>query len=69
MLYVFYGFTKGRSYTDADIRLIQCICEAWVGSQDALGMFCDLSKEFDWVHLSTLVMKLDHYGISWRAIF
>ena len=58
MLYVCYGFTKGRSYTDAGIRLIQSICAAWVGSQDAHGMFCDLSKEFDWVQVSTLVVKV-----------
>ena len=41
-----YGFTKGRSTTDAGIGLIKNIYEAWEGSQDALGMFCDLSKAF-----------------------
>ncbi|CAH2207696.1 jg8594, partial [Pararge aegeria aegeria] len=40
-----YGLTKGRSTTDAG-KLIQHVYDAWELSQNAIGVFCDLSKAF-----------------------
>lgn len=59
-----YGFTEGRSTTDAGITLIKHIFEAWEQSNDAIGIFCDLSKAFDCVDHRTLILKLKHYGVS-----
>lgn len=58
-----YGFTKGRSTTDAGVTLIKHIFNAWENSMDAIGVFCDLSKAFDCVEHNTLLSKLSHYGI------
>ena len=58
-----FGFTKGRSTTDAGVQLVTHILESWESSQDAIGVFCDLSKAFDCVDHNTLIHKLNHYGI------
>lgn len=63
-----FGFTKGRSTTDAGVELLKNIYEAWENSQDALGIFCDLSKAFDCVCHDTLIKKLHHYGIRDKAL-
>ena len=59
-----YGFTRGRSTADAGSTLVKCIFDAWEKCQDAIGIFCDLSKAFDCVHHETLILKLKYYGIS-----
>ena len=63
-----FGFTKGRSTTDASARLVTQILEAWESSQDAVGIFCDLSKAFDCVDHDTLISKLRHYGIRGKSL-
>ena len=63
-----FGFTKGMSTTDASVKLVAHILEAWDSSQDAVGIFCDLSKAFDCVDHNTLICKLKHYGIRGRAL-
>jgi hypothetical protein len=59
-----FGFIKGRSTTDAGVMLLRHIFDAWERSQNALGVFCDLSKAFDCVDYQTLLCKLQHYGIK-----
>lgn len=63
-----FGFTKGRSTTDAGVALLKHIFDAWEGKQDAIGIFCDLSKAFDCVSHETLINKLEHYGVSKIAL-
>lgn len=58
-----FGFTRGRSTTDAGVKLLEDIFGAWENADDALGIFCDLSKAFDCVCHDTLVRKLHHYGV------
>lgn len=63
-----YGFTKGKSTTDAGVALIKHIFDAWQEKKDAIGVFCDLSKAFDCVDHQTLLFKLEHYGVSGKAL-
>ncbi|GBP16981.1 Probable RNA-directed DNA polymerase from transposon BS [Eumeta japonica] len=63
-----FGFTKGRSTTEAGVELIQQIFGAWEDSRDAIGVFCDLSKAFDCIHHDTLIRKLHHYGVTGRSL-
>lgn len=63
-----FGFTRGRSTTDAASVLVKYIYESWEESCDAIGIFCDLSKAFDCVDHGTLILKLEHYGLSSNAL-
>lgn len=63
-----YGFRKNRSTIDAGAALMQHIFSAWENSQDAVGVFCDLSKAFDCVEHLTLLKKLRHYGVKDAAL-
>ncbi|GBP08065.1 hypothetical protein EVAR_2876_1 [Eumeta japonica] len=50
------------------VELIQQIFGAWEDSRDAIGVFCDFSKAFDYVHHDTLIKKLHHYGVTGRSL-
>lgn len=63
-----YGFSRGRSTTDAGAKLLEHIFDAWELSQNAIGVFCDLSKAFDCVVHDTLLRKLKFYGIGDKAL-
>ena len=48
-------------------QLLNKILEAIDNKEWAGGLFCDLSKAFDYVHHDTLLEKLKFYGISGNA--
>ncbi|RVE54679.1 hypothetical protein evm_000800 [Chilo suppressalis] len=59
-----FGFTRGKSTTDAGTALLKHIFDIWESKHDAIGIFCDLSKAFDCVSHETLLNKMKHYDVS-----
>lgn len=56
------GFTKSKSTTGVGVTPLSYIFMVWEGTQDAIVVFCDLSKAFDCLDHSTPILKLKHYS-------
>ena len=59
-----YGFRKGLSNEHTTFSLIDNILMAWNKKIRIGGIFCDLTKAFDYVNHDVLTAKLEHYGIQ-----
>ena len=59
-----FGFENAHSTEHAIIQLVNQITEAFSQGKYTLGIFLDLSKEFDTVNHNILLEKLKAYGIQ-----
>jgi uncharacterized protein YutD len=59
-----YGFRKDRSTEHAAYSLINGILQAWKNKLLVVGIFCELTKAFDYVNHDMLIEKLKYYGVN-----
>jgi hypothetical protein len=59
-----YGFRKCLSTEHTTYSLIDNILMAWNKNIHIGGIFCDLTKAFDYANHDVLTAKLEHYGIQ-----
>lgn len=69
-----FGFTKGRSTTDAINSFVSSIVQSLDTGKPSAGMFFDLSKAFDLIDHSILLSKLELLGVrgtshSWLSSY
>jgi len=63
-----YGFRPNCSTTHAVLEFLSNIIANSDRKQFSLGLFLDLSRAFDSLHINTLLYKLSHYGIRGHAL-
>lgn len=63
-----YGFRKNRSTDQAAIELVDKISAVVDNRKQAIAIFMDLSKAFDTLNHSILLMKLKYYGFSEQSL-
>jgi len=63
-----FGFRKGKGTDDALFDFVNYISDAIDKSDYAVSIFCDLTKAFDCVNHSILLMKLKYYGLNGSAL-
>ena len=59
-----FGFQTAYSTEHATVQLVDQIFKAFENNEYTLGVFIDLSKAFNTVNHSTLLRKLELYGIT-----
>ena len=62
-----FGFRKSHGTSYAVNYSMKIVLDALKDKQHVLGIFIDLSKAFDTIDHSTLLVKLDRYGIRGNA--
>jgi len=62
-----YGFRSNSSTETAAYNLINNIIEALNSNKCVVGIFCDLTKAFDYVNHNILLSKLEFYGVTGKA--
>lgn len=63
-----FGFRRGRSTSSAIINFLNILYKNMDSNKSCMGIFLDLSKAFDLVNHTTLLQKLDRYGIRGVAL-
>jgi uncharacterized protein YutD len=58
-----FGFRKGISINNATYKFLETIYEAWNKKRHIAGIFCDLTKAFDYVSHEVLLCKVQYYGV------
>ena len=63
-----FGFQRNNSTEHAILQLTRDIISSFEKGKYTLGVFTDLSKEFDTVDHEILIKKLQYYGIDGTAL-